>query len=120
MPDCCACRKILVNRTTGTVPAPINRVGGLEADPPDVGRQPVWLPLDRLDRLVAVLLVDLHRQGRGDAHAPPARRMAHFDRRCFLVAASGMRQYLRVAVIEVSEESLRLIAGDEVLKRAMT
>src|SRR5450756_753926 len=26
-------------------------------------------PLDRLDRLVAVLLVDLHRQGRGDAHA---------------------------------------------------
>src|SRR5205823_3358527 len=29
-----------------------------------------------------------------------------------------MRQYLRVAVIEVSEESLRLIAGDEVLGQA--
>jgi hypothetical protein len=26
-----------------------------------------------------------------------------------------MRQYLRVAVIEVSEESLRLLVGDEVL-----
>ncbi len=33
-------------------------------------------------------------------------------------AASGMRQYLRVAVIEVSEESLRLIVGDEVLGQA--
>jgi hypothetical protein len=33
-------------------------------------------------------------------------------------AVSGMRQYLRVAVIEVSEESLRLIAGDEVLGQA--
>jgi uncharacterized Zn finger protein len=29
-----------------------------------------------------------------------------------------MRQYLRVAVIEVSEESLRLIAGDQVLGQA--
>jgi hypothetical protein len=29
-----------------------------------------------------------------------------------------MRQYLRVAVVEVSEESLRLIAGDEVLGQA--
>jgi len=29
-----------------------------------------------------------------------------------------MRQYLRVAVIEVSEESLRLLAGDEVLGQA--
>jgi hypothetical protein len=29
-----------------------------------------------------------------------------------------MRQYLRVAVIEVSEESLRLIVGDEVLGQA--
>jgi hypothetical protein len=29
-----------------------------------------------------------------------------------------MRQYLRVAVIEVSEESLRLIAGDEALGQA--
>lgn len=32
--------------------------------------------------------------------------------------ASGMRQYLRVAVIEVSEESLRLLVGDEVLGQA--
>jgi SWIM zinc finger len=29
-----------------------------------------------------------------------------------------MRQYLRVAVVETSEESLRLIAGDEVLRQA--
>jgi hypothetical protein len=29
-----------------------------------------------------------------------------------------MRQYLRVAVIEVSEESLRLIVGDELLGQA--
>jgi hypothetical protein len=29
-----------------------------------------------------------------------------------------MRQYLRVAVIEVSKESLRLLVGDEVLGQA--
>ena len=46
-----------------------DRVGGLEADAPDVRGQLVGLLLDGADRFVAVLLVDLHREGRGDADA---------------------------------------------------
>ncbi len=46
-----------------------DRVGGLEADAPDVRGQLVGLLLDGVDRFVAVFLVDLHRQGRGDADA---------------------------------------------------
>ena len=44
-----------------------DRVGGLEADAPDVRGQLVRLLLDGFDRVVAVLLVDLYRQGGGDA-----------------------------------------------------
>jgi hypothetical protein len=46
-----------------------DRIGGLETDPPDVRGQPVGLLLNGADRFVAVFLVDLHRQGRGDADA---------------------------------------------------
>ena len=46
-----------------------DRVGGLEADAPHVGGEFVRLLLDGLFRFVAVLLVDLHREGRGDADA---------------------------------------------------
>src|SRR5262249_61650798 len=46
-----------------------DRVGSLEADAPDVGRQAVRVLLDGLDGFVAVFLVDLHRQRRRDADA---------------------------------------------------
>ena len=46
-----------------------DRVGGLEADAPHVGREPVRLAADHADGLVAVLLVDLDGQRRGDPHA---------------------------------------------------
>jgi hypothetical protein len=46
-----------------------DRVGGLEADAPDVGGQPVRLAADHVDRLVPVGLVDPHRQRRGDTNA---------------------------------------------------
>jgi hypothetical protein len=44
-------------------------VGGLEPDPPHVGGQPIRLPADHLDGVVAVGLVDPHRQRGGDANA---------------------------------------------------
>lgn len=38
-----------------------NRVGGLDADPPHVGRQPARFVADHTDGVVAVLLEDPHR-----------------------------------------------------------
>jgi hypothetical protein len=46
-----------------------DRVGGLEADAPHVGREPVRLGAHHVHRLVAVLLVDPDGQRRGDPHA---------------------------------------------------
>src|SRR6201996_1771503 len=46
-----------------------DRFGGLEADAPDVRGQLVRLLLHRVDRFVAVLLVDLYGQRRGEAAA---------------------------------------------------
>jgi hypothetical protein len=46
-----------------------DRVGGLEPDAPHVRGQLIRVLRDGLDRLIAVLLVDLHRQRRGHADA---------------------------------------------------
>src|SRR5262249_1754424 len=68
-------------------------VGGVEAEAPDLARQPVRVLADALDRLLAVSLVDADRAGRADA----VRLQEHHDGAHRLLLAPALADALDAA-----------------------
>ncbi len=85
-----------------------DRVRGLEADAPDVRRQLVRTVLDHRDRRVTVLLVDPHRDRRGDAD--PLEEQHHLLDRLLLGPRGGdLRGAFRAEAGDLDQPARRLL-----------